>query len=475
MLGIAVMAAALKPDPKAIVAKVGERSYTYKSYNDGFKAYLSYHLGGKVLTAQDSTRINDQYWSELIGIYIYDQAIKAGKVKVTDAEIEKDVIANPPDGVKIIKDFHTNGAFDAKKFKQALKDRPDFKQSVIDFSRDLFTYQKLIRTIKNEAVIYPDSIKADWLKDNNKADATIVLFDYTRLPHINSPDAELEQYYQQHLTDYKRENGRSYLYVRFSLGEAEGKDSEAKYKDIKNKSSALHTRAKEIGLQAAAKEAKLSVAESGDFGIADKDIPHIGSSTGLVSFAFANAKGAIPGMFYASNGDTYVCEVYGDLPEYYLEFASQKPEIDKALSRSKRIAQMHGYATAFYQQQSPETFLETAARDSLIIIEAQGITADAPIKSIGKYPALNQAILNTPEGSFTPLIEKENRWLLPMVNKRYLPDLAVWERDKQSIIAEASATIQQEHLNTWYNQERSKLQIIDNRKDFYTLARPNTR
>ncbi|GAB1467787.1 hypothetical protein MASR2M64_04730 [Candidatus Cloacimonadota bacterium] len=174
ILGITLLAAAVNPDPKALVAKVGDRSYTYKSYNDGFIAYLSYNLGGKSISAQDSLRLNDQYWSELIGLYIYDQAIKAGKVKVTDAEIERDVKANPPDGVKIIKDFQTKGVFDAKKYLQALKDRPDFLKSVIGFSRDLFTYGKLISTIKNEATVHPDSMKAELERDEQKTMATII-------------------------------------------------------------------------------------------------------------------------------------------------------------------------------------------------------------------------------------------------------------------------------------------------------------
>lgn len=471
-LCLVMAVSAVKPDPKAMVAKVGDRSFTYKTYNDGFKAYLSYHMGGKTLSAQDSIRLNDQYWSELVGIYIYDQAIKAGKVKVTDAEVERDITANPPDGVKIIKDFQTNGVFDAKKYKQALKDRPDFKQSAIDLSRSLFTYEKLVRTIKNEASINPDSIKAEWIKANDKADATIVVFDYTRLPHISSTQAELEQHYQQNLQDYRRENGRNYLYVRFNNPQQEGEDVETQLKQMKNKSSALLTHAKQIGLTEAAKEAGLKVEESGFFSSTAKDIPQIGASPNLIGFAFANAKGAIPEVFYAPGGDIFVCEVNNDVPEFYLDFESQKDAIGKQLSLQKRIAKMHEYAQSFRLQQTRATFLEAANKDSLMVIDALGVTYDALIKKIGKIPAFNQAILNTTEGNFTPLIEKENRWLLAMVQKRYAPDMAVWDKDKTSIIATATSQKQQQHLNKWYMAEYNKLVIIDNRKDFYPLVNP---
>ncbi|MDD2228990.1 MAG: SurA N-terminal domain-containing protein [Candidatus Cloacimonetes bacterium] len=166
LLCIAMLAAATEPDSSNVVLKVGSRSYSYKSYNDGFHAFISYYGRGRTITAQDSIRLNDQYWGELIGLYIYDQAIKAGKVKVSDAEVERNIMENPPDGVKNIKDFQTKGVFDAAKYLQALQDRPDFKKSVIDLSRDLFTYEKLINTIKSEARINADSLQAGLERDS---------------------------------------------------------------------------------------------------------------------------------------------------------------------------------------------------------------------------------------------------------------------------------------------------------------------
>jgi hypothetical protein len=290
--------------------------------------------------------------------------------------------------------------------------------------------------------------------------------------HISSTETELEQHYQQNLPDYKRENGRNYLYVRFSPNETEGDNLENQLKNMKNKSSALLARAKQIGLTEAAKEAGLKVEESGFFSSTAKEIPRIGASPNLVGFAFANAKGAVPSVYFAPGGDQYVCEVNAEMPEFYLDYESQKVAIGKQLSLKKRIAHMREYAQSFRLQQSRDTFLEAANKDSLIVIDAPGITYDSIIKTVGRIPTLNQAILNTAEGSFTPLIEKENRWLLAMVNKRFPPDMAVWDKDKANIIAAATTKKQQQHLNKWYLEEYNKLEIIDNRKDFYSLVRP---
>ena len=41
--------------------------------------------------------------------------------------------------------------------------------------------------------------------------------------------------------------------------------------------------------------------------------------------------------------------------------------------------------------------------------------------------------------------------------------------NKKKIIADAEAKLQEDHLNQWYLEQRSKVQIIDNRKNFYEL------
>lgn len=460
---------AVKPDPKAMVAKVGDRSYTYKAYNDGFKAYLSYNVHGRTLTAMDSVRFNDQYWSELIGIYIYDQAIKADKVKVTDTEIERDIIANPPDGVKIIKDFQTKGVFDPKKYRKALIDRPDFKKSVIDLSRSLFTYNKLVQTIKNEAILDADSIKTEWMRENNKADASILVFDYTKLPPPEIPEAELRQYYDLNQSKFRKENGKSYRYVQLIKNQMEGKDSEEQLKNMKNKAAALLTHVKEAGLASAANAAGLKLQETPIFNRNDRLVPGIEDSSNLVSYAFQNPKGTISPIFYAANGDQFLFEVYEDYPEYTQEFRYQKDYIRLELARNKRSQKMYERAMEFIAQQDSLSFLEAAQQDSIAIYPVKDMTENSIIPALGKIPALNSAILGTPVGSFTAPVEKDRRWLTAMVSRRIVPDMDVWEKDKTAIIAEATKKLKQEHLNKWYNQERNKLEIIDKRADFYPL------
>jgi hypothetical protein len=460
---------AITPDPKALVAKVGDRSYDYKSFNDGFKAYLQYNGKGKTFTSQDSVRLNNQYWEELVGIYVYDQAIKAGKVKITNAELEANILKNVPEGVKQIKDFFTNGKFDMEKYKKGLKENPEFKKMVIDYTKDLYSYNKLITSIKNEVHADPDSVKSTWLKDNNRADASIICFDYTKLDTIKVSDDEARMYYNEHRPEYRRENGRGYLLVRFAGGISKSELAEAVMKDNKNKSTALFTRAKEIGLAKAAKEMGLNTEESPMFNAQDEVIPLIGRAPSLIAFAYSNSIGAIPDIYYAPTGDIYVLELNREQPEYYIDFEIKKQEILITATRLKRMFYMDNFVQNFMKNETKDSYLSAAARDSVTVIVANVLTADSEIKGIGKVFEVNKAILDTPEGEFTPLIEKDKKWYLAKVNKRYMPDLSVWEKDKASLIEKANRDFQQEHLNQWYLKERAKIEIIDKRHEFYPI------
>jgi len=192
----------------------------------------------------------------------------------------------------------------------------------------------------------------------------------------------------------------------------------------------------------------------------------------LIAFAFNNPVGSIPDIFYAPTGDIFVLELNSEIPEYYIDFEIKKQEMIIRANRTKRMFTMDNYVQEFMKRETPETYLEAAARDSIAIVEVDKLLADSDIRTIGKIPALNEAILNTPLGSFTPLIENEKRWYLAYVTNRQLPDLTIWEKDKQNIIAAAEKKMQEDHLNQWYIEQRQKVKIIDNRKDFYELYIP---
>lgn len=207
---------AAEPDPKAVVIKINDLEYNYETYNQILQNYFEYYSEGQTLSTERQAELNDQCFEELVGRYIYDNAIAAGMIALSEQELLTEAKRKPPAGIEDLPDLRTNGRFDQAKYEQALANFPDFKQAVLDAVREMYQYHKLLDTIKARADVDPDSVKAQWLKDNDTVDAKIIFFDYLKLTHVKASDEEARMYYEEKKNaDYRRENGRQLHFVHF--------------------------------------------------------------------------------------------------------------------------------------------------------------------------------------------------------------------------------------------------------------------
>ncbi|HPV14673.1 MAG TPA: peptidylprolyl isomerase [Candidatus Cloacimonadota bacterium] len=200
-------------DPKATLVRINEKTYTVAEYDKILTDYFKHY---KPKTVEEEAKYNDQCFEELIGRYVYDKAIKAGKSKLTDAQVLAEAKRNVPAAVKGIPDLQTNGKFDKKKFEDALKTAPPFKKMVIEHVRGYYQYTKLLDDIKAEVEVDADSVKTQWIKDNDSLDASIIFFDYNRMHNVNASEEEARTFYAEHREEYRREDGRDLRYVKFS-------------------------------------------------------------------------------------------------------------------------------------------------------------------------------------------------------------------------------------------------------------------
>lgn len=207
-----------KTSPNSLIGKIGDKSYTYAEYNKILENYYSFHSsrqGGK-LSPEDKARLNNQCWEELIGRMVYDNEIKNRRLAITDAELLSEAKKSPPEAVKQIKELQSNNKFDKVKYETALSQNEEFKRNVSDYIKQTYQYTKLFNVIKSEVKVDADSVKRDWTRDNNTADAQIIFFDHNKLTHMKAEEADIQLYYNTHKEDYRRENGRSYRYYKFA-------------------------------------------------------------------------------------------------------------------------------------------------------------------------------------------------------------------------------------------------------------------
>jgi hypothetical protein len=214
-LAVCTVLAGLKTDPKGIVGKINNKSYTLAEYNGILDNYFSFWSGreGK-LSADRKKELNDRCWEELIGRAIYDGEIKRRGVAVTDQEAYNKVINDTPAQVKQIEALKTDGKFDLEKLKKAFEMDPKFKENVYAYIKETMIYDKLFSVIKSKAKAKPDSVRDAWFKNNDTVSAKIIVFDFNKIPEQSVANEEAASYYQTNLEKYKKEPARKYDYVK---------------------------------------------------------------------------------------------------------------------------------------------------------------------------------------------------------------------------------------------------------------------
>lgn len=446
---------------EAPVARIATRSYQAQELAAGFEAYLDYKEVAGTLSAADSLQLYRQYFDELIAMYVYQSAISSGKVEISIQELEAEIRKHPPQGVQSIVDLHTDGQFDPKKYERALRDKPAFKQEIMDFSREIYSYRKLLDSIKAEAQVDADSLRRAWLDTAQSADARIIYFDYTRFKDlIASEDEVLALYEEVKDSEFKKYDGRSLTYVRFGGLSSRATASAELQRQILIDSQKLYSLAQELGFVEAATQMALQWQASPIFTRSDLFIRGLGREPMLIEAGFTNPVGTVLEPHQGLMGDTFVCEVALSVDSFYEEFRSLKPVLQYRANSLKRIQRNREFVQEYIRTYQPSSYLEAALQDSIPILNESEISMRSSISSLGEVEALNLAILNTLEGEFTPLIEHNGMYYLAYVTVRHLRSAQDWEAQKTELMATALQQAQNEHLDTWYRAEVDSLDIL---------------
>lgn len=446
---------AAQPNP---AARIGDREYSQRELDEGFKAYREYRRIPEDISAADSHALFQKYFEEIIAMNIYNAEIERRGISLTPGELEAEIRRNPPSGVRQIPDLLTNGQFDQQKFELALFERPEFRLSIMEYSRDVYNYHKLLNVIRAEAQIDSAAIRRAWMRQGHTADAKIIYFDYTQLSDIKADEDEIFALYQDRLDEYRRENGRSLRFVRFA-GPAH-RASQGREEEIIAQSEALYAEAQIIGLTAAAQKLGFEIRESPFFSEDDYIIRGIGRDQKLVRQVFETPIGSLLPYYQNDMSDIFIIEVADQTDEYYVPFEVERPIYEIQANSLARQRHMQSFVQEFIRSNSSLNYLTAAEEADLKVIDAKDISIDSNIPGIGNVEALNRAILSSAEGSFTPIIQNHGFHYLAKVETLRMRSLQEWNQIKDQILAEALKQAQEEHLDEWYLKRQDDLDIL---------------
>lgn len=237
------------------------------------------------------------------------------------------------------------------------------------------------------------------------------------------------------------------------------------------KANQIFETAKSKGIMTAATEFGIQIAESEEFQESSKYVPGIGNFPEVLQFAFKNSVGTLYQQLVTNprNNEKLVLEISDSLGVHYAKLEDEKENIIRLIQRKKKLNAEIEYANNFITKYQPAQYLEMAKQDSLAIIDFSEITADAPIPKVGVVKELNQSMLNTEKGKFTPLITNDKSAYIALVENKNIATEAQWTKVKTKELKAAKETLQTNHLNLWYANQKKKITVEDKRKDFYGL------
>jgi peptidyl-prolyl cis-trans isomerase D len=228
-----------KEAPDDVAATVNGKEIPLREFSRAYAGQLA-NFRAQGLTADLARQFGlpRQVMDQLVNFELLAQASEARGISASDQEISEQLQKDPG--------FQKDGKFDLEQYHQVLRDY--FRMTDVVYEADLrrrMAAAKMLDLVESGAVVSDDEVKARYLKEGNKADATFVRFNGTMFAQkVTAPKGEevvtWSKAHEKEIADYYAANQLSYhqpervrarqILIRAHKEEGEAKQAEAKQK-----------------------------------------------------------------------------------------------------------------------------------------------------------------------------------------------------------------------------------------------------
>jgi peptidyl-prolyl cis-trans isomerase D len=228
--------------PKPYLGKVDGTKITLEMYQGKIQdMYARFNEQNPNQPMDDNTRrsLEGQAWQELVDEILWDKQIKKHKIKVKESDILTEMQNNPPQELMQNESLQTNGRFDKSLYLSALKNNPEFFLMMEDYVRSYLPRKRLQEKIMADSGITIDSLKADYVKNNDIVNGKVLFFDFNNITEVEISDAEIMAQYEKDKEEkYKKGPATRVKYLAFSE-----EPSDKDFEDIKRAATEIRNRA----------------------------------------------------------------------------------------------------------------------------------------------------------------------------------------------------------------------------------------
>lgn len=210
------------------VGEINGKEITYQDYANLIDRYRQFQVeqSGAEIPESQMEQFRDQVWDNLVNQTLMEQKIKDYGLTVSSEEI-KDILLGPNPPQSVTQYFiDSTGQFNRQAYDAAIYN-PQNKEAVLqleDQVRQQLLQEKLSNYVSASVFVSDNEISRKFSDDNIKLNADYVLVENSIIADSSFVigDAEVQEYYNDNMDDYKVEEKRKLKYVLFPTAASHG-------------------------------------------------------------------------------------------------------------------------------------------------------------------------------------------------------------------------------------------------------------
>ncbi|MBD3290154.1 hypothetical protein GF337_15210 [candidate division KSB1 bacterium] len=386
-----------KPDT-ILVVNGEEVSYEQfsRAYNGELEAYRQ--RNNKEPEGYQVQQIENQVWESLIQDILKRQMIEELGLSATTEEIRYYLFTNPHPYLRMNPNFQNeNNEFDPQKLQAALASpgNDQFWKFVEDYLRILIPMEKLENEVLSTVRLTEAELKQEYIRRNQKMKVSYISFDPNEyiIPDDQITEKDVEEYYKEHIEEYKEVEKRKIRYVLFPTTPSSQDSAEVEE----------FARTMLDSARAGADFAELAITYSDDLGSAENggDLGYFGKGAMVKPFeeaAFAAEAGEVVGPV-KSNFGIHIIKVEDKRTENGEEQVKARHILLKYKASRRTQEEAKQNADYFAENVDEEGFDALAEVENLKIDTTDYFTDTGFIPGIGMNKRISMSAFNTGEGN----------------------------------------------------------------------------
>lgn len=418
----------------------------------------------EALTEQQRDQIEERLWEQLVNETLVQQAVEEKGIQVTNQDIMRELRTNPPQALRNVEAFQTDGEFDRQKYLQALNNPVgDEWVSVENMVRASLPAKKLQSMLLASVNVYEDEIRQQYIDEN--IDFTV---EYLQVPPRSISDedaqpstAEIEAYYEEHIDEYRVPEKRVLEYASFPKNPS-AEDTAAAYNTAMDVLKQAREGADFAELAQAYSEGP-SASQGGDLGWFGRGQ----MVAGFEEAAFDANPGDIIGPVETRFG-YHVIKVEDARTQDGQEQIKARHVLIKITASPTTIEEKRSNANLFLYDAQDYSFQSSADSNGVTINTTNPVTKDAGyIPGLGQFDdAINFAFTN-PVGTISEVLENDNGYYIFRVKEIQQPFVQPLEEVRDRI----SRQLMNENKRMMaYEKAQSIRAQLDQSADFQAYA-----